>query len=157
MALTRSIPGRVSDCNWSALEWDRLLELLAGYAQSQVGRSRLLELAPSTDADWIAREHTLVDEVHLLLGGDGGLPALAALFDPSDLLAKARIEGVALESEEIRSVATLAEVIAAWADLVRTPPGDLGDRLPRLRELFGETMSLPLKPLVDSLRGRFLP
>ncbi len=157
MALTRSIPGRVSDCSRSALEWDRLLELLAGHAQSEVGRSWLLELTPSTNAGWIAREHTFVDEVRLLLGGDGDVPALSALFDPSDLLAKARIEGVALESEEIRSVATLAELIAAWVDLIRTPPGDLGDRLPRLRELFGETLSLPLRPLVESLRGRFLP
>jgi len=157
MALTRSIPGRVSDCSWSALEWDRFLELLAGHAQSQVGRSWLLGLAPSINADWIAREHTLVEEIRLLLDGDGGAPALAVLFDPSDLLAKARIEGVALESDEIRSIATLAEIIAAWVDLVRTPTGDLVDRLPRLRELFGETLSLPLRPLADSLRGRFLP
>jgi len=157
MALTRSIPGRVSDCSRSALEWDRFLELLAGYAQSQVGRSWLGDLVPSTNADWIAREHTLVEEVRLLLGGDGGAPALAVLFDPSDLLAKARIEGVALESDEIRSIATLAEIIAAWVDLVRTPTGDLENRLPKLRELFGETMSLPLRPLVESLRGRFLP
>ena len=95
-------------------------------------------------------------------GRDGGgrpaaLPGLGLLFDPSDLLAKARIEGVALEAEEIRSVADLAEGIAAWAALLLTPGGGLEGRLPRLGELFGEVLSLPLKPLVDSLRGRFLP
>ena len=163
MPLTRPIPQRVSDCSRSALEWDRFLDLLGGYAQSAVGNAWLLELGPSTDAAWIDREHSLVDETRLLLGGgEGGgrpaaLPRLQLLFDPSDLLAKARIEGVALEAEEIRSVADLAEGIAAWAALLLTPGGGLEDRLPRLRELFGEVLSLPLKPLVDSLRGRFLP
>ncbi|MGB0125265.1 MAG: Smr/MutS family protein [Silvibacterium sp.] len=166
MTLTRPIPQRVSDCSRSALEWNRFLDLLGGYAQSAVGKAWLLELGPSTDASWIDREHSLVDEMRLLLGGgtandDAGrqasFPGLRLLFDPSDLLAKARIEGVALEAEEIRSVADLAEGIAAWAALLLTPGGGLEDRLPRLRELFGEVLSLPLKPLVDSLRGRFLP
>lgn len=158
MALTLSIPLRVSDCDGSALEWDRFLDLLGGYAQSGVGREWLLELGPSTDAGWIEREHSLVDEMRLLLGeGNAALPGLGSLFDPSDLLAKSRIEGVALEAEEIRSVATLAEVIAGWAGLMLAPPSGLEDRLPELRGLFGEVLSLPLKPLVDSLRGRFLP
>jgi DNA mismatch repair protein MutS2 len=153
----------VSDCSRSALQWDRFLDLLGGYAQSAVGKAWLLELGPSTDSTWIDREHTLVDEMRLLLGGGGdgaqqaGLPGLGSLFDPSDLLAKARIEGVALEAEEIHSVANLAEGIAAWVEILRMPPGDLGEKLPELRGLFGEALSLPLKPLVDSLRGRFLP
>ncbi len=107
---------------------------------------------------WIEREHSLVGEMRLLLGdGDAALPGLGLLFDPSDLLAKSRIEGVALEAEEIRSAATLAEVIAGWAGLMLAPPSGMEDRLPELRGLFGEVLSLPLKPLVDSLRGRFLP
>ncbi|MGC2163221.1 MAG: endonuclease MutS2 [Silvibacterium sp.] len=162
MPLTRLIPERVSDCSRSALEWDRFLLLLSGYAQSAVGKAWLLELGPSTDRAWIEREHTLVDEMRLLAGGSeggqqSGLPGLGLLFDPSDLLAKARIEGAALEAEEIRSVANLAEGIAAWVEVLRVPPSDLEGRLPQLRGLFGEVMSLPLKPLVDSLRGRFLP
>jgi DNA mismatch repair protein MutS2 len=160
VALTRLIPRRVSDCSRSALEWDRFLELLEGYAQSAIGRAWLAELEPSTDPAWIDREHALVDEMRLLCG-DGGqqtaLPQLGALFDPSELLAKARIEGTALEAEEIRSVATLAEVISAWAEVLRSPVGDLQDKLPQLRALFGEVLSLPLKPLADSLRGRFMP
>lgn len=157
MAMTQSIPGRVSDFSRSALEWDRFLELLSGYAQSAAGRARLLELGPSADTAWIAREHTLTEEMRLLLGADAGLPGLAALFDPTDLLAKARIEGVALEAEEIRSAASLAELIAAWVELMLAPPSGLEDRLPELPGLFGETLSVSLRPLADSLRGRFLP
>lgn len=161
VALTRLIPQRVSDCSRTALEWDRFLDLLGGYAQSPVGKEWLQELVPSRDAAWIEREHTLVDEMRLLAGDDGGeqmsLPGLGLLFDPSELLAKARIEGAALEAEEIRAVATLAEVISAWSEVVRSPASDLQDRLPQMRALFGEVLSLPLKPLVDSLRGRFMP
>jgi len=161
VTLTRPIPKRVSDCSRSALEWDRFLDLLGGYAQSAVGRAWIAELGPSPDRAWIEREHTLVEEMRLLSGGDSGpqsgLPGLGLLFDPSELLAKARIEGAALEAEEIRSVANLAEGIAAWVEVQRMPPGDLEGRLPELRALFGEVLTLPLKPLVDSLRGRFLP
>jgi DNA mismatch repair protein MutS2 len=161
MAFTRSIPQRVSDCSRSAREWDRFLELLSGYAQSQVGKAWLQELGPSKDAAWIEREHTLVEEMRLLAGADARqqtfLPGLGLLFDPSELLAKARIEGAALEAEEIRAVANLAEVISAWSEVVRSPASDLQDRLPQLRALFGEVLSMPLKPLVDSLRGRFMP
>ncbi|MFZ0662200.1 MAG: Smr/MutS family protein [Acidobacteriaceae bacterium] len=179
MALTRSIPLRVNDCSRSALEWDRFLELLGGYAQSGVGKAWVRELGPSSDAGWITREHSFVDEMRQLLAGEAGVPGLGGLFDPSDLLAKARIEGVALEAEEIRSAATLAEVIAAWADLMlarTSDPSELSDEsnqtdtsnrpnsssqpgasLAGLRGLFREVLSVPLRPLVDSLRGRFLP
>ncbi len=156
MALTRSIPERVSDCSGSALEWDHFVELLSGYAQSAVGRAWLLACGPSTDAAWIEREHQRVEEMRLLAGG-GSLPKLGMLFDPTGLLAKARIEGTALEAEEIRSIATLAEGIAAWVEVMWTPPADLDGKLPEMTALFGEVLSLPLKPLVDSVRGKFMP
>ncbi|HUY80652.1 MAG TPA: Smr/MutS family protein [Acidobacteriaceae bacterium] len=154
--MTRTIPERVSDCNRAALEWDRFLELLGGYAQSAAGRAWVAAMGPSTDAAWIEREHALVEEMRLL-AASGSLPGLATVFDPTELLARARIEGTALEAEEIRAAATLAEVIAAWAEVVRVPAGDLAGRLPELKVLFGEVLSLPLKPLVDALRGKFLP
>ncbi|HTV05400.1 MAG TPA: hypothetical protein VME86_08525, partial [Acidobacteriaceae bacterium] len=154
--MTRTIPEGVSDCNRTALEWDRFLELLGGYAQSAVGRAWIAEMGPSTDAAWIAREHSRVDEMRLLVAG-GNLPGLATVFDPTELLAKARIEGTALEAEEIRAAATLADVIAEWAEVVRVPATDLEDRLQELKALFGEVLSLPLKPLVDALRGKFMP
>lgn len=157
MALIPFIPLRVKESGGSALEWARFLELLAGYAQSGIGKARLRELGPSSDAGWIAREHASVEEMRLLAGGEPGLPGLASLFDPTDLLARARIEGATLESEEIRSAAALAEMIAAWVDLARTPPGDLEHRLPELRALFGDALSVSLRPLAESLRARFLP
>jgi DNA mismatch repair protein MutS2 len=156
MPLTRPIPHVVSDCSRSALEWDRFLEMLAGYAQSAPGRQWLLGLAPSTDLGWIRREHILAGEMRRLIAA-GARPSLGSLFDPSEALAKSRIEGAALEADEIRRIVALGEDISAWAALMSAPPNDLADVLPRLRELAGELLTLPLQPLTESLRFRILP
>lgn len=157
MPLLCTIPGLVSDLSRAALEWDRFLELLSGYAQSDVGRAWTAALAPSTNLAWIEREHARVGEMRRLAGQGEALPSLAPLFDPTDLLAKARIEGAALEADEIRVAAALAECIAAWVELLRAIASNLDGGLPELHALFGQTLSLPLQPLVDSLRGKFLP
>jgi len=156
MPLTRPIPHVVSDCSPAALEWGRFLELLAGYAVSTTGKQWLLRLAPSTDVEWIRREHGLAGEMRRLLAA-GARPSLGSLFDPSEALAKSRIEGAALEAEEIHRIATLSEDISSWAALMSAPPGELADALPGLRELSGELLTLPLKPLIESLRSRILP
>jgi DNA mismatch repair protein MutS2 len=156
VALTHPIPQVVTDCSRSALEWDRFLALLAGYAQSAVGRDWLQALEPSTDREWIARQHGLVAEMRLLLS-EGLRPSVGSLFDASDLLAKSRIEGVALEAEEIRRVVNLAENISAWAAMLGAPPQSLEERLPGLLALTQELIAVPLTPLVESLRSRILP
>jgi DNA mismatch repair protein MutS2 len=155
MSLTRPIPHVVSDCSPSALEWDRFLEMLAGFAQSTTGKQWLLELAPSTDLEWIRREHALAGEMRKLLTA-GVRPSLGSLFDPSEALSKSRIEGAALEADEIRRLVSLSEDISSWAGLMSAPPGEPADALPRLRELAGELLTLPLKPLIESLRSRIL-
>ena len=63
MPLTRPIPDTVSDCSPKALEWGRFLEMLAGYAVSATGKQWLAGLAPSTDVEWIRREHALAGEM----------------------------------------------------------------------------------------------
>ena len=150
------IPRAVSDCSRSALEWDRFLALLSGYAQSATGRQWLLALAPSTDRPWIARQHALVAEMRLLLA-EGVRPSVGSLFDPADLLAKSRIEGAALEAEEIRRVVNLAEDIAAWTAIIAEPPQALADSLPELCALSADLLTTSLVPLVESLRDRILP
>jgi DNA mismatch repair protein MutS2 len=87
----------------------------------------------------------------------GARPSLGSLFDPSDALAKSRIDGAALEAEEIRRVVALSEDISAWSALVASPPNNLAEALPGLREMAGELLTLPLKPLIESLRSRILP
>ncbi len=156
MPLTHPIPSPVNDCSRSVLEWDRFLELLAGYAQSGTGRQWLQELAPSTDRGWLQHEHALVGEMRRLLI-TGVRPTLASLFDPSEMLAKSRIEGAALEAQEIRRVVNLAEDISSWVELLGAPSDAMEDELQELRTLAGDLLTLPLLPLVESLRARILP
>ncbi len=154
MALLPAIPEPVPA--GSALEWDRFVAFLGGYAQSALGRAWIAALIPSSHRPWIARQHALVGEMRLLLT-HGVFPALHSLFDPTDLLAKARIEGVALESEELRALISLAEEIASWTDLIRTPPESTQDRLPELTALSHDLLATSLRPLTESLREKILP
>jgi DNA mismatch repair protein MutS2 len=156
MALMKPIPDVVSDCSPAALEWPRFLEMLAGYVQSSTGRQSLLGLAPSADVEWIRREHALAGEMRRLVDA-GARPSLGSLFDPSEALAKSRIAGAALEAEEIRRILALSEDISAWSALMSAPPGELADQLPGLRAMAGELLTLPLRPLIESLRARILP
>ena len=138
------------------LEWDRFLTLLAGYAQSEIGRAWTRALAPSTDLVWLDRQHSLVAEMQRLLH-EGVRPSLGALFDPTELLAKSRLEGAALEPDEIRVVLDLADQVSGWAAVMREPPDRLVGELPELSILSGPVLSAELQPLVESLRAKMMP
>ncbi|MFP5230361.1 MAG: endonuclease MutS2, partial [Acidobacteriota bacterium] len=159
MPLLPAIPDPVAPS--FQLEWDKFVAFLGVYAQSTLGRGWIAALVPSTDRVWIDREQRRVAEMRLLLTA-GGLPQLRALFDPTDLLAKARIEGVALESSELRAVIALAEEITAWTELMRTPPENTRrpgeeEPLPELTELSRELLGTSLRPLTQSMREKILP
>jgi DNA mismatch repair protein MutS2 len=159
MPLFPAIPGSISPSQ--PLEWDKLAAFLGTYAQSALGRSWMAALTPSQDRGWIGRQHSLVGEMRLLLAA-GPFPQIRALVDPSHLLAKARIEGVALESGEIRALLALAEEITAWTELIRTPPGNLGgpgegSRLPELTGLSRELLATSLRALTEGMRTKINP
>jgi DNA mismatch repair protein MutS2 len=138
------------------LEWDKFVSFLGSYTQSALGRAWIGALVPSMDRAWIGRQQTLVAEMRVLVTA-GVMPQLRSLFDPSDQLAKARIEGVALESEELRAIIALAEEITAWTELMRTPPESAHDRLPELTALSQQLLASSLRPLTDSMREKILP
>ena len=138
------------------LEWPRFLELLAGYSHSAVGRDWALGLEPSTDVEFLGREHALVEEVRRLLAQRVSV-ALGSLFDPTSLLDKSRIEGAALEAGEIRDILSLVDDITAWQAVMQTPPDAVKDEIPELLALSAPLMTANLRPLVESLRSRMLP
>jgi DNA mismatch repair protein MutS2 len=156
MPLAKPIPSPVQDCSRAALEWDRFLALLAGYSVSSVGKAWVLGLAPSTDRVWLDQQHSLVDEMRLLLG-EGVQPGLGSLFDPIHLLDKSRIEGAALEAEEIRDLLNLVDDISGWTSLLRVPPERVQDKIPELKALSVPILTSDLRPLVESLRTKILP
>jgi DNA mismatch repair protein MutS2 len=118
----------VEECSCDALEWGRLLELVASFASSAVAREWLLGMKPSRGTSWIDAQHDLVSEMRLLLG-QGVSPALGGLFDPITLTDRARIEGALLEPEEIRNLLFLVDNITTWQELIERPPETLATQL----------------------------
>jgi len=155
MPLLDPIPSPVEHADFAALEWEPLLALVAAYAASPVGRAAILALQPSTDQGWIGRQHQLVSEVRLLLEEQVSIP-LGGLFDPTQVAAKAQIEGAALEAAELQSVARLANDVAAWQALLREPPMRLVGKLPGLLEL-SSALTSNLRPLAVSIERKIQP
>ncbi len=153
--LVDPIPSPVEQADVTALEWAPLVSLVASYAASPVGREAILALRPSTDEAWIARRHRLVSEVRLLVEEQVSIP-LGGLVDPTQLAAKAQIDGAALEAAELQSVARLAGDVASWQALLREPPARLAGKLPELSELSAALVT-SLRPLVESIERRIQP
>ncbi len=146
----------VEECSCEALEWSRLLELVATFVHSRVAREWLLAMKPSRDASWIEQQHGLVSEMRLLLG-QGVSPALGGLFDPTRLTDKARIQGALLEPEEMRDLLFLVDNITTWQALIERPPEAVAAQLPGLRALSELPTGAQLAQLARSLRSRLNP
>jgi DNA mismatch repair protein MutS2 len=155
MPLLDPIPSPVEAADYVALEWEPLLALVAGFASSSVGRTAILDLKPSTDEEWIARQHQLTDELRLVLGEQVSIP-LGGLFDPSQLAAKAGIPGAALEANELQSIARLANDIASWQSLVQSPPMRLVGKLMGLSEL-SSALTTSMRPLAETIERKIQP
>ena len=112
-------------------------------------------MQPSTDEEWIGRQHRLVSEVRLLLEEQVSIP-LGGLLDPTQLAAKAQIAGAALEAAELQSVARLANDVASWQSLLREPPMRLVGKLPGLSELSAE-LTTSLRPLAEAIERTIQP
>ena len=115
------------------LEFPALLEMLAGYCASQLGKSAMTKLAPSTDVDWISRQHALTSEVRQFLR-TGARFEFGGLFDAVDLLHKSQIGGAALEMDELRDVLEIAEIAQAWRHVGLKPPSGV-ESWPLVEEL----------------------
>ena len=155
MPLLDPIPSPVLDADFAALEWEALLALVAGYSASSVGRAAILSLAPSTDEDWIARQHQLTEELRLLLAEQTSIP-VGGLFDPTQHAAKAQIPGAALEANELQAVARLANDVASWQALLQSPPARLVGKLMGLSGL-SSALTTSLRPLAESIERTIQP
>jgi DNA mismatch repair protein MutS2 len=155
MPLLDPIPSPVGNADLVALEWEPLLALVAGFAASPVGHAAILALRPSSDEEWIGRQHQLTGEVRLLVGEQVSIP-LGGLFDPTQLAAKAQIPGAALEANELQSVARLANDVASWQALLQSPPARVVGKLPGLSEL-SSALTTSLRPLAESIERKIQP
>ena len=156
MPLLDPIPSPVENADFATLEWEPLLALVAGFSASPVGRAAILALAPSTDEEWIARQHQLTGELRLLLNEQVSIP-VGGLFYPTQHAAKARIPGAALEANELQAVARLANDVASWQSLLQAPPIRLVGKLLGLSQLSVALAGNSLRPLAETIERTIQP
>jgi DNA mismatch repair protein MutS2 len=156
VSLLEPVPSMVEECSCEALEWSRLLELVASFVHSTVAREWLLAVKPSRDPSWIEQQHDLVSEMRSLLA-QGISPALGGLFDPTRMTDKARIQGALLEPEEIRDLLLLMDNITTWQALIESPPEAVASGLSGLKALSQLPAGAQLAQLTRSLRSRLNP
>ena len=118
------------------LEFDQLRDLVRGYASSPLGHARVNALAPTADRNWIERQHRLTAEVRQFLK-TGARFEFAGLLDVSKLLEKARIQGAALEPNDLRDILSVADRADEWTAIAKNPPATM--RIPEHAEGTGSS------------------
>src|SRR5258707_9772469 len=118
------IPLPLRESSATALEWPRLRDHIAGRTSSPLGQAWILALEPSSDIAWINQQQQRTGKMRTTLAR-GGSFEFHGLFDPTFLLDKARIDGAALESTEIRDLLTVVERVAAWRNLINPPANSI--------------------------------
>ncbi|MFZ0961843.1 MAG: hypothetical protein WAO35_13150, partial [Terriglobia bacterium] len=98
------------------LEFPAVIDLLHGYLSGPISEPLLEKVEPHTHLEKIRRDLALAGEAREYLR-EGARPGLAALCEPSALLERLRVEGVALAALEILA---LVEVARAGLDMYRT-------------------------------------
>jgi DNA mismatch repair protein MutS2 len=149
------IPDRLEEVSAVALQWAELIGHLSVRAQSPLGREWVASLTPSASLEWIDRQQQRNAEMRRLLSG-GGFD-FRGIFDVSEFLDKARIEGAALEAAELRLVIGHAERVEAWRVLVRTPPEAVRDQWPGIEAMSGQLLEHDLGDLLRALDGKIEP
>ncbi|MFN4260254.1 MAG: endonuclease MutS2 [Gemmataceae bacterium] len=132
------------------LEFDKIRDLLAGYAASSLGKELARQLEPSTDETGVRAELLLVTEMMEALG-EGQTPPLSGLHDIRLLLRRAAI-GSMLSAEQLLEV---ADTLICTGHVYRYRMR-LSDRLGQLIRLLEpiEDLSLVAKTITGCIDGR---
>jgi DNA mismatch repair protein MutS2 len=129
-----STPSAITNTSERLLEFVQMRELLAIYAVSPLGKGKIASLAPSSDHEWIKRQHQLAEELRGYVQAGGSFD-FHGLLDPTLLLQKSRIKGAALELTEIRDVLHLADRASEWRGAALNPPAAIHDKWEAVAEL----------------------
>jgi DNA mismatch repair protein MutS2 len=105
------------------LEFDRVLELLAGHTRFGLSRELALRTAPAWNLREVLRLQDETAEARLLLDSAGDI-GLGGLRDPIDLLRRAGLGGV-LRGEELTNIASAFDGVFSAAKVVRSMSGEL--------------------------------
>ncbi len=91
-----------------------------------------------------------------MLAGGGSFD-FRGMFDATELLSEARIEGTALEAADILALLTLAERVAAWRALVDPKSTATRYSWPSIAELSSSLLPFDFGQLLRVLRGKIEP
>jgi DNA mismatch repair protein MutS2 len=155
VSLLPNIPSLLAEASAVALEWPRLRELIADRASSPLGRAWVQALEPCAERAWIEAQQQRTGEIRDLLTG-GGSFEFHGLFDPTERLEQAGIEGTALEALEINALLTVVERVAAWRALLISPAGR-ARVWPGIAGLSAALVEHDFAPLLHALRGKIEP
>jgi DNA mismatch repair protein MutS2 len=155
VSMLPNIPSPLAEASSVALEWPRLRELIAGHTASPLGRAWVMALEPCADRAWIDAQQQRTGEVRDLLTG-GGSFEFHGLFDPTERLDQARLDGAALEAQEINALLTVVERVAAWRALLISPAGRARS-WPGIAGLSAALLEHDFAPLLHALRGKIEP
>ena len=133
------------------LEFDKVRELLAGYAASSLGKELARQLEPSTHAETIRAQQTLVTEMAESLDRSHA-PPFGGLHDVRLIVRRAAI-GSQLTIEQLLDVAA---TLTCTGHIYRYRNMRLHERLQNLTELLApiEDMGLVAKTISGCLDGR---
>jgi DNA mismatch repair protein MutS2 len=126
--------GELTHTSARVLEFDALRALLRGYASSPLGQERIATLTPTTDHLWIETQQQLASEIREFRRV-GGRFDFSGLLDVGQLVEKARIAGVALETTEIRDIILLVDRAAEWHQIALQPPASMKSEWTQIRAL----------------------
>ena len=106
------------------LEFEQLREVVRGYASSPLGKARVSALQPTSDREWIERQHRMTAEIRQFLKA-GARFEFSGLTEIGTLLNKAKIQGAALETDELRNVLTVVDRADEWTRVANNPPSQM--------------------------------
>ncbi len=149
-----TIPDPIQHSSERLLEFDHLRSLLAAYAPSPLGQSRIAALAPSCDRAWIERQQQLAEELRGYLQA-GGRFDFHGLLDPTVLIQKSRIHGATLELVQLRDVLQLADRASEWREAALHPPAAVAAKWEAVTELSDRIADFA--PLLGYFRNKILP
>ena len=101
-----------------ALEFDRIVSVVAGLAVTPTGEERLAHLGPLTDAQAVARAQRATTEAAVFLANHPGFP-LRAPADLGAIIAALAVDGRALEPSRLYGLADYLESIEQTRGAVR--------------------------------------
>jgi DNA mismatch repair protein MutS2 len=105
-----------------ALEFDRIVEMVRGFALTPMGDERLARLAPSGDAQKVAQWLAATSETTKYLSSNALFP-LRASSELPQVLAALAVEGRALEPLRLLALATFLDSVDEAKTAIRRAPG----------------------------------